>query len=173
MKDRIDFYEKNLERVNYWLQFAEAKNAAMIAFVVAMLAVIYSFFSNIIMLVILSLVYVIALIISTLSMFPKGNMNTNIRDGDYVEEKDNYLYWKDIAKYSKTDYIEKVNKQFFDNNSSETTSRQEFMLAEEIITNARIAKYKYYMFELATKVVIVGTVLIPICLICNSIIEKC
>ena len=39
------------------------------------------------------------------------------------------------------------------------------MLAEEIITNARIAKYKYKMFELATKVVIIATVIIPICLI--------
>lgn len=42
MKDRIEFLEKNLERINSWLQFAEAKNAAMIAFIVAMLAVIYA-----------------------------------------------------------------------------------------------------------------------------------
>ena len=38
---KIDFYEKNLDRVNYWLQFAEAKNAAIIAFVVAALAVFF------------------------------------------------------------------------------------------------------------------------------------
>ena len=42
MNKNVEFYEKNLERVNYWLQFAEAKNAAVIAFIVAILAVIYS-----------------------------------------------------------------------------------------------------------------------------------
>lgn len=163
MKDRMDFYEKNLEKVNYWLQFAEAKNAAMIAFTVAMLAVIYSFFDNIVVLVILSLVYVIALSILICSMFPLGNMDADTRNGDY-QEKDNYLYWKDIAKYSKRDYIESISKQFFAC-STDNVSKQEVMLVEEIITNARIAKYKYRMFELATKGVIAGTILIPICLI--------
>lgn len=165
MKDRIEFLEKNLERINSWLQFAEAKNAAMIAFIVAMLAVIYSFFTNIVMLVILSIVYVIALIISILSMFPKGNMNVDTKDGVYDVAKDNYFYWKDIAKYTKADYVEKVCKQFFQNSNKEAVSKQEMMLAEEIITNARIAKYKYKMFELATKVVIIAIVIIPICLI--------
>ena len=165
MNDRIDFFEKNLERVNSWLQFAEAKNAAMIAFIVAMLALIYSFFDNIVILVILSVVYVIALIISILSMFPKGNLNIDIKNGDYAEGKDNYFYWKDIAKYTKNDYAERVCNHLFPNLNDEAIGKHEMMLAEEIITNARIAKYKYMMFELATKVVIVGTVIILICLI--------
>ena len=38
--EKIEFYEKNLDRINYWLQFAEAKNAAVIAFVVAILTAI-------------------------------------------------------------------------------------------------------------------------------------
>ena len=165
MKDRIDFFEKNLEKVSSWLQFAEAKNAAMIAFIVAMLAVIYSFFTNIVMLVILSIVYVIALIISILSMFSKEDMKVDIKDGVYDEENDNYFYWKHIAKYTKTDYVDRVCKQFFQDSRDEAVGKQEIMLAEEIITNARIAKYKYKMFGLATKVVIVGTVIIPVCLI--------
>ena len=36
MIDYISFFEKQLERVNYWLSYAETKNAAMIALNVAM-----------------------------------------------------------------------------------------------------------------------------------------
>ena len=130
-----------------------------------MLAIIYSFFTNIVMLVVLSIVYVIALMILIFSMFPMGNMNVDTGDGVYDEKKDNYFYWKDIAKYTKTDYVDRVYKQFFQDSGEEACGKQEIMFAEEIITNARIAKYKYKMFELAAKVVIVVTVMLPIGLI--------
>ena len=165
MNDRVEFYEKNLERVNYWLQFAEAKNAAMIAFVVAILAVLSSFFEkHLVMLLVVSIVYLCGMIISICSMFPKGNMNVDEKDGEY-KKTDNLLYWKDIAKYSKTDYVETVNQRLFANVNQNTLNDYEIMLAEEIIANARIANYKYSKFDLASKVVIVGTVLVPIFLI--------
>ena len=71
-----DFHEKNLERVNYWLQFAEAKNAAIIAFIVAILAVIFSIEEqNDIILVIITTIYVAALVIAIISFYPKYKKN--------------------------------------------------------------------------------------------------
>ena len=42
MIDYISFFEKQLERVNYWLSYAETKNAAMIALNVAICAALIS-----------------------------------------------------------------------------------------------------------------------------------
>ena len=67
--EKIDFYEKNLDRINYWLQFAEAKNAAVIAFVVAILAVIWTsdYSDNPCMVIIISMLYITSLVISLYS----------------------------------------------------------------------------------------------------------
>lgn len=74
--------------------------------------------------------------------------------------KDNILFWGDLAKYSASDYIKWVNKVLLE--SSNKITKQELMYAEEIITNSRIAQYKYQMFEYAVKISIVATILIPI-----------
>lgn len=158
---KIDFYEKNLDRVNYWLQFAEAKNAAIIAFVVAALAVFFSL-NNIIIVAIVTPLYIIGLILSVMSLKPKGNMDANEKIGEY-KSCDNSLYWKDIAKYSKIDYVKKINKEFFINNQEE--SDVELMFAEEIITNARIAQFKYEKVSLAINFLIIGSSFFPVALI--------
>lgn len=162
MDKKVEFYEKNLERVNYWLQFAETKNAAVIAFIVAMLAVIYSgdVIENVYFKIILTVIYVISLVASLISFFPKYKKDVNVSAGQYKTE-DNILFWDDIAKYSIEDYINKVNVV---NANEENTnfSETERIYAEEIITNARIAQFKYNMFKFAVKAAIGGTVLFPL-----------
>lgn len=164
--DKIDFYEKNLDRVNYWLQFAEAKNAAMIAFIVAVLSIFNASFINCYLRILFYVVFLLALCLSLCSMLPKSNMNVDKVDGKYSDE-DNYFYWNDIAKYSKSDYVNRINELF----KSDNSSMLELMLASEIITNARIAKHKFSMFRLAGCVVIIGTILIPILFIADTYIS--
>ena len=165
MEKRVEFYEKNLDRVNYWLQFAETKNAAAIAFIVAMLAVVYTsnLIDNLVLVILITAVYVVSLIIAILSLYPQYKKDVKSSDGTY-KNTDNLLFWNDIAKYSVDDYIDKVTKNFFKNNNA-IISALELSFVEEIITNARIAKFKYNMFRTSVGFSILGTVLIPIFLI--------
>lgn len=165
MNKNVEFYEKNLERVNYWLQFAEAKNAAVIAFIVAILAVIYSgdVIGNAWFNIILTVIYVISLVASLISFFPQYKKDVNVSAGQYKTE-DNILFWNDIAKYSIEDYINKVNVVNANENNT-NASEIERTYVEEIITNARIAQFKYSMFKFAVKIAIGGTVLFPLFMI--------
>ena len=167
--EKIEFYEKNLDRINYWLQFAEAKNAAVIAFVVAILAVIWTsdYSDNTCMVIIISMLYITSLVISLYSFYPQGkNININDKMKDCREE-DNLLFWDDIAKYSLKDYIECVNNQMgFEKDNG---SKIETMYVEEIITNARIAKKKYKCFKWSVIVSIIATILIMLLVICHYV----
>ena len=164
MEKKLEFHEKNLERVNYWLQFAEAKNAAVIAYIVAILAVIYAckIIDNNILIIIITCVHVVSLIIAILSLYPKYKKDVNSSDGIYDPNADNFLFWSDIAKYSAEDYIKGVNEVFFSNENNQNISKQELMYAEEIITNARIAAFKYNMFRKSICFSIAGTIMIPL-----------
>ena len=163
MNQKQEFYEKNLERVNYWLQFAETKNAAVIAYDVAILAVIYS--SEIAkdrgQIIVLTLVFALSLSIAFASLFPRYMKNVNIACGAYDMQRDNYLFWNDIAKYSAQDYWQYVNKALWGEETEATVSAMEMMYIGETIANARIAKYKYQLFRKSVIVAIIGTVLIP------------
>ena len=144
MNDKVkDFLEKSLDRVTNWLQFAEAKNAALIAFLVAVLAVLYGggFIDNIIMQTIIAIIYLIALILSIMSFSPRYDKDTSQPTGDYKSD-DNLLFWRDIAKYSEGDFLKKAYKDFIVQ-EKETFTMEEKLYAQEIIANARIAKRKY------------------------------
>lgn len=181
---RVEFYQKNLDSVNYWLQFAETKNAATIAFVSAVLAIIHSsnIINNEVFKIIITIGYIVSLSISLCSYFPitksipiikkipiiknittTKNFNAFVSDGTY-KEKDNYLFWGDIAKYSVDDYLKLVNVDFGGNSENSSTPLEE-KYAEEIIINARIAKTKYDLFEFSLKVLVVTTVFIPVFMI--------
>lgn len=160
-----DFLEKSLDRVNNWLQFAETKHAALIAFLIAILAILYGgdFIDNIIMQTIIAVVYLIALIISIISFFPRYDKDTSHTSGDCINS-DNLLFWKDIAKYSEQEFLKRVYKDFWEEDK-ESFGVDEKLYAQEIIANARIARKKYDLFEKAVRFAVFGTILIPIFLI--------
>ncbi len=160
-----ELLEKSLERVNFWLQFAEAKHAALIAFILAVLAIIYGgdFIDNFIFETITATFYLAALVISMVSFSPRYDKDVSRKIGNY-SNNDNLLYWKDIAKYADEDFLKRIYKDFLseDKNSFKVSER---LYAQEIIINARIADKKYNLFQLSVKIAIVATVLIPIFLI--------
>ncbi|MCM1257859.1 MAG: DUF5706 domain-containing protein [Roseburia sp.] len=162
MQEQRDFLNKSLDSMNYWLQFAETKNAAMIAFVVAMLAVIYGgeVINHLVLKIVITIIYVISLLLSVISFYPKYKKDVWACDGTY-EVNDNLLFWKDISKYSVNDYLKAVSGKLFQDENERFDLFQR-MYAEEMITNARIAKAKYLLFEAATKFVALATVLLPV-----------
>ena len=108
------FLEKQLDRTNYWLSFAEAKNAALIAFNVAIIAFIAEFqedlpiFSTVIM-----ILSVVSTVICLISFIPITNncttINTHATAVTPNEQKDNLIFWHDIAKL---EVVSRVMRKF-------------------------------------------------------------
>ena len=169
MKEKMQFLEKNLDRMNYWLQFAEAKNAAAIAYITAILIIVCTtgVIPSATWLILITAVYAAGIIIALASFFPRYHVDVYNRDGEY-DDKDNYLFWLHIAKYAVPDYIRAVKTKFFEENEAECYLRSETMYAEEIIANARIAKAKYEMFKWVVRCCVIGTLMIPISIIFTS-----
>lgn len=161
-KERISFYEKSLDRVNAWLQFAEAKHAAAIAFSIAALAVIYEERIELYLSfkILLTVGYVISISISLASFLPIIQIDTESEQGGHLEE-DNMFYWKDVCKYSVDSFMERVNREIFDK-PGRSPKKVEKLLAKEIIANARIANRKYMLFRYSIFTLVFVTVLLPI-----------
>jgi hypothetical protein len=150
------FLSNELDRVDKWLSFGEAKNAALVAFNIAVLSVNFDsscsfLFSAIRICVTLSM------IISLVSFWP--NMagkaikikikNERNKPGSNVQESNNYLYFMDIAKLNNgSDYL-KILKTEYCIAEFDTTQRLYLDLAEEIVTNSRITVGKYTLFRIA------------------------
>ncbi len=160
-----EFLEKSLDRINHWLQFAEAKHAALIAFLIALLAIVCGgdFINNIILQAIVAIVYLAALIVSMLSFYPRYDKDTSRIAGKYNND-DNLLFWKDIAKYAEEDFLKKVYKDFFSEDAA-SFGTNEKLYAQEIIINARITSKKYDLFRIAVVIAAFGMVLLGIVLI--------
>ena len=70
-KELDDLLEKTFSNVNSWLNFAEAKNVANIAFVIACIAAIFSLENRNFLLYTLCFILIISGICSFLSFIPK------------------------------------------------------------------------------------------------------
>ena len=148
--DLSEHFEKQLERTNTWLSFAEAKNAALIAFNVSMIAVLSDVLSDyIVLLVILAILLLISTIVALLSFMPEiKNVSSDEKD---VQEANNLLFFGDIAKCNdKTDYIEKTKKRYFLSIDTEIENENiNTDLASEILINSRLTVKKYNLFKVA------------------------
>ena len=84
-----EMLEKSLENMNYWLQFAETKHAALIAFVIAALAFVFGgdCIENNVLEIILAIIYFIGLVVSLWSFLPR-NPDVSMPDG-ISDVKDN------------------------------------------------------------------------------------
>lgn len=69
--DLNELLEKNFANVNSWLNFAEAKNAANLALVIACIAAILSLDKRNVLLNLICILFCISAICSILSFFPK------------------------------------------------------------------------------------------------------
>ncbi len=160
-----EFLEKSLDRINHWLQFAETKHGALIAFLIAILAIVCGgdFINNLVLQTIVAIVYLVALIISLLSFYPRYDKDTSRATGKYNDD-DNLLFWKDIAKYSEEDFLKKIYKDFF-SEDEDSFRKSEKLYAQEIITNARITSKKYDLFRIAVIIAAFGMMLLGIILV--------
>lgn len=107
-----EHFEKQLQQTNYWLSFAEAKNAAIIVFNVTLIGLLFdSLNENHIMFLISSILFVVSCLISLYSFLP--NMNSKAKNT--IDEENcerNLIFYGDIAKIGKTEeYIKLTIKE--------------------------------------------------------------
>jgi len=139
--------------INDWLKYAEAKSATLIAgngvLVLGFSRAIPSPEVNGFILVYLMtciLLCVFSLSICLLSIIPALNMPWDSKPSG-VSEKDNVLYFEDIAKYTPNAYLKRVAKSFDANIDGFTGFQTD--LANQIIVNSVIAHRKYNYFKVA------------------------
>lgn len=171
-EESIDLLYKVFENVNNWLNFAEAKNAANLAFIIAMLQVVTSidfipmseprFF--------LSILLLISGMFSIISFIPNNKLIGFFSEvflifrQNNINENDNLIFYKDIKNYTKEEYLIKIYKYYLEKEYT-IESKYEFDLSEEIIENSKIAVSKYLLFKIAVCFDIIFFLIIIILLI--------
>lgn len=155
MEQSIEEYlEKELDRVNSWLSFAEVKNAGLIAANIAMLAVVIGLFQEAaVFCCVAGIVTLVSCALCLISFIPNlSNKVLKRRKLKYDPEKDyNLIFYKDIDEIGDVEtYIKLVNKKYY--GDKETIGNRAIDLAVEVMVNSQIAMNKYMWFGYALKV---------------------
>ncbi len=143
--------------VNSWLAHAEAKNAAIIAFNVACLSLLWDMKDIDGGRILLYIVFggmLFSSIMSMISFFPQTGKETRGQAG--YSDYDNLIFYKDIAKYDKKEYIKAIYKRYaqVDIADSDILKLEEDFSAE-ITYNATVVirKYKWFGYAVITEIV--------------------
>ena len=147
------FFEKQLERSNYWLSFAEAKNAALLALNVAVIAFIAEFQKDFpVISTLIMVVFIASSLVCLWSFYP--NKDSRPKDDKKSSSSDNFIFWNDIAHIeNEGKYIECVIARYFPGITLKNTENKLCIdLSCEIVISSRIAAAKYKLFSLALKI---------------------
>lgn len=159
------FLEKQLEKVDKWLHFAEAKNAALIAINVAIASM--SFGSNTFVIYLIRILLIISSIIALISFWPNSSSNTNKKQLILDVDGTNYLFYADIAKYSSEEqYLRLVMRDYFNENKESVFSEMCLDYAKEILINSKIAVWKYKLFKIALCFDLASFGMMIVCFVC-------
>ena len=142
-----EHFEKQLQQTNYWLSFAEAKNAAIIVFNVTLIGLLFdSLNEDHITCLISTILFVISCLISLYSFLP----NMNRIDEESCER--NLIFYGDIAKIGKTEeYIKLTIKEYFPDVENIALSKLAKDAASEVHINSQITVNKMNLFKRAAK----------------------
>ena len=159
------------DQVDKWLSFAEAKNAALIAFNVAVLAVIGDLELKSYEATIIIILLIIAMLISMISFIPNLNskiLNKNDKSlkNEVITEK-NLLFYGHIGNIKNAEqFIKETRDEYFSEESDKTAfSKLNIDLASEIIINSKIAIKKYKFFKIASlldSIALIGIIILKI-----------
>ncbi len=157
--------------VNNWLTHAETKNAALIAFNVACLSFLWDINStnkNITLFYIVCIGMVLSTVMSLISFIPQ--MGKKVNSKGKHSAYDNLIFYVDISKYNKGEYIKAVYKQYAKMDISDSdVLKIEDDLSAEITYNSTVVIRKYKWFNYAIKSELICLILLVIAMICNII----
>lgn len=144
-----DYLENQFEYIYKWLSFAEAKNAALVAFNVAMLRVANDIKDIPQGLKIFILIFlIISLLIALESFFP--NLSSKMKDyeTDTIENK-NLIFFQDIAQVKNEETLLNLIKEKYFPRLDDRYIKEAYLLdlTSEILINSRITLNKYKSFK--------------------------
>ena len=174
------------QNVNDWLKFAEAKNAALLAFsgtaMTAMLTVLVTaqYLPNALKIGLLIAVGLlnICTLLCAVSFLPKVNLEKLLWLGNKPYKKsnptstDNLYYFGDLKKYSSIELLDSLNKYYFNNLITSPYSKEVHDLAVQISINSNITSTKFYLFTYALYFLIGSIVCVPITIFVNLIMNR-
>lgn len=141
------FLEQQLERTNYWLSFAETKNGVLVAFNIAIIAVVAQIDKiPLEMQAVICILFSLSTLICFFSFFSNLRNKINNKEGENIDEF-NLLFYNDIAKIKDTDMYLNALKGRYNLKIKENEKKLYEDFITEIIINSEIAVYKYNMFN--------------------------
>ncbi len=151
---------KIFENVNSWLKFSEKKNSLILAMIAAQLTVIKIFVEDKVICTNISLfVFMACLILAIISFFPKSIIEKVLPgllfSKDKIDANDNLLFYGHIAKYSKSQYMKKMEDVL-----KHTIVGDKYYedLCEQIIINSQITLSKLNLFKVTIFLMIFGQI---------------
>ena len=156
----IEDFEKQLDRTDKWLSFAEAKNAALVALNLAMSGVIVKWIGNpgidsqcVRKLLTLDLgVFIISLLIALFSFSPDFSKTPKINfDSKKKDSNFNLVFYGDIQSFSSAEEYIRCFCSQYKYSLHETMKRPFIDFANEIIINSQIMVKKYKFFKCALR----------------------
>lgn len=173
----MDFYKelKYIYDDNYrWLIFAEAKHAAILTFLVSVIAIFNNkegilYFNNLILRYLVIFLLCVSLLISFSSFLPFLNTNSFLinkcKKYNRIVSKNSFFY-KSIFDMSlnnsnrgfANEYYDYLFEMYCTNNRELITSNEDII--NQIIDISQITTIKYYFFGLSLKIVILDIVFV-------------
>ncbi len=157
----VKLLEKQLERTNYWLSFAEGKHGALLAINTVIIAAVFNASDKMSLCIVNLIIYgfISSCVVCLYALYP--NMKS--------EDSSNLLYYLNISKIKTgNEYAGLAKKKYStgtDNIEYNALGRD---LAEEIIINSKIAVFKYQLFRIAVIIDIITLVVTGILLYKSS-----
>lgn len=162
MKEIDEFLEKVFANVTTWLTFAEAKNAANIAFVIACIAAIYSIQTVTLLLNIVVFILIVSGALSLFTMYPQ--LGTKVIFKTKNTDVSNLIYFDTIKEYNENSYLQQISQKYFDINAYIPTQYQ-LDLTKELIYNSSLVSCKCKLFRIALFFDIIALLLLAISVI--------
>lgn len=175
--ERVLFLEKQLERVNYWLSFAEAKNAGLIVVNTTALSFLTGLFQYASTVCSVAMIGLLASsFICVISFWPNMSSNSSSicqepkdkESGQQVSipKNQNLLFYRDISeiKTVKEYFTCLDNKKYFSCNSNEQGDVNGVLndYADEILINSRITVRKNECFK---KAILIDCLCLVVCIV--------
>lgn len=168
MGDKECLLQQIFDNVNNWLHFAEAKNAALIAFNIALMAVIVdtNLFSSYIL---LFSIIIIGLLISTIfALYSFKPINETLKKTSNSNLEENLLHFAYIASLEQEEYIKKLYDHYWGERNKDINVVPMLYkdYCNEIIANSRITLRKQVYFKYSFYIVILVIIVIGMLVVC-------
>ena len=160
-EERLKFIFNN---VNEWLKFAEAKNGAILAFNGAAIFAILSYIKKIpviinpLLIYLLLATFLISILVNLITFIPILNAlfkSRIIKSNSLKKTKLNLVFYRDIAKLSNKDFLNKFYKTYYPAIKNENSSFEQD-LSNQIVNNSIITYTKMLLFKISAVIEFLG-----------------